>query len=641
MSNPNSCPQCGEALSFAPSAEVVRYCHICKLPRIIVAGKYEILRTLAKGGCGILFVAKHQRLSRDPYRVIKFIDSTLIDTATSEARFAREVEVTSSLSQHNQHIVRVYDDFGEIVGLGHYFVMEYLEGQDLSEYIQSLRQELPMLQAIHIIEQVAVAMLEAHNAGVVHRDLKPQNIFLVERSNEPLFVKVIDFGIAKADVSSSQMGMTQGLLGTPAYMSPEQCSGLPVDHRSDIYSIGIMLYQLIVGRVPFGSAPGQDNSPMQLVFAQVSQTPPSPRDIRPNRNIPEELEAIILKLLSKEPANRFQSLEALLQALSAVKSKIPGASAALIEDLPPLRTLPSQDEQWGPEVSMTRVDPPQKIELGVKELGPTLDMPAEGLPTGDVLPSEPSRKSPPSPSSSEQLGSRVSTPFNQSSETTGMSEEDWAAVQTNPSNWLMAAGVAVVLLLALGAWSLFVNPGSPELPIKRLPEKRSKAKVIQKASPPIAREEPDMREEPPPVIRPKPRIRKRIVRRRRRRRRRVFRRRTRIRARAKVVRRRAPAFRGVKGCPADPSNGRWVLLKVNPRKKVMLQTHYDSESRRMGFCLLLKNGGPRHYVKLLGDGFSPCFFKFKPGARVVWAQMKTDSESEGLAPTRGYCVAKR
>ncbi|TNE48466.1 MAG: serine/threonine protein kinase [Deltaproteobacteria bacterium] len=631
MTNSVPCPQCGEALAVVPAADVVRYCHVCKLPRVVVAGKYEILRTLAKGGCGTLYIAKHQRLQMDPNRVIKFIDANLIDSTTAEARFAREVEVTSSLSQRNQHIVRVYDDFGDLPGLGHYFVMEYLEGQDLSEYLQALKQELPMQQAIHIIEQVALALMEAHSAGIVHRDLKPQNIFLVERHNDPLFVKVIDFGIAKAEVSSAQMGMTQGLLGTPAYMSPEQCSGLPVDHRSDIYSIGILLFQLIVGRVPFGSAPGQENSPMQLVFAQVSQQPPKPREIRPYRKIPEELEAIILKLLEKEPANRFQSLDALLQALASVKPKIPDASSAVMEQLPPLQTIPSHDQAWDNNMSVTRADDSTRLDLSAKEPGPTMDMPTHGLPTGDVMTGPPVA---PTPLSSPPV---VVFPQGESSSDEGFEVE--RGRQSSRALWL--GGLFVIALVA-GVWFVAQQRSLPPQAVPDEPHGQAKPTTVRNVPSrerPAAPVVPDEPVEVVPEERPKPVLRKvamRRTRRSRRRRRRVRRRRT---VRRKPVRPRATkGVRGIPGCPADTNEGHWVLLQVHPRRNLILRTQHDSEQRRRGYCLFQKKGGPRHYVRLIADGYAPCFFRLGKGVRRIRATLKLDDESAGLSPNPTYCL---
>ncbi len=638
MTNSVPCPQCGEALAVVPSADVVRYCHVCKLPRVVVAGKYEILRTLAKGGCGTLYVAKHQRLQMDPNRVIKFIDANLIDSTTAEARFAREVEVTSSLSQRNQHIVRVYDDFGDLPGLGHYFVMEYLEGQDLSEYLQALHQELPMLQAIHIIEQVALALMEAHSAGIVHRDLKPQNIFLVERHNDPLFVKVIDFGIAKADVSSTQMSMTQGLLGTPAYMSPEQCSGLPVDHRSDIYSIGILLFQLIVGRVPFGSAPGQENSPMQLVFAQVSQQPPKPRDIRPYRKIPEELEAIILKLLEKEPANRFQSLDAMLQALASVKPKIPDVSLAVMEQLPPLQTIPSHDQAWDNDMSVTRADDSTRLELSVKELGPTMDMPTRGLPTGDVVTGLPVA---PTPLSSPPvvLLSQGENPL----EEQRFEAEESEAFSTSGSPRLLWLGGFVVVALVVGGWFVLQSMKAPSQTVADVPLGKANPTTVRNMpvrGKPTTLSIPDEKVEVVPEEIPKIVVRKVAMRRRlrsRRRSRRLVRRRRAIRRRP-VKRRSTKRFKGIPGCPADTNEGHWVLLQVNPRRNLILRTRHDSEQRKRGYCLFQKKSGPQHYVRLIADGYAPCFFRLGVGVRHIRATLKLDDENAGLSPNPTYCL---
>ncbi|MCA8963220.1 MAG: serine/threonine protein kinase, partial [Planctomycetes bacterium] len=157
---------------------------------------------------------------------------------------------TAAISQRNEHIVRVYDDFGKVPGLGHYYVMEYLEGYPLDDLIIS-PEGLPSIEdTFHIMLQLCEALSTAHEANVIHRDLKPDNIFIIQRGNDPMFVKVMDFGIAKTKSQKITESAEKGI-GTPLYMSPEQFLWKAVDHRTDIYMMGLILYELLTGETPF------------------------------------------------------------------------------------------------------------------------------------------------------------------------------------------------------------------------------------------------------------------------------------------------------------------------------------------------------------------------------------------------------
>jgi serine/threonine protein kinase len=318
-STQTQCPQCSGVLtSLAAESTKIQYCQHCGLPLGEIANKYELVRLLAKGGCGVLYVARHRYLRLDPLRVIKFLPPHLFANVALTMRFAREVELTAALSKRNDHIVRVYDDFGDFPSLGHYFVMEYLLGQDLSALLRSVP-ELPLETILHIALQVGSAIHDAHQVGVVHRDLKPNNIFLISKGEDPYYVKVIDFGIAKSLITQFDTALTQGMVGTPAYMAPEQCQGKEVDHRTDIYALGIILYQMIVGHTPFFLPVNtEEYSPMQIAFAQISQLPRPPSEAKPSRPIPQTLEDLVLRALQKEPAQRFQSIADMNEALREI-----------------------------------------------------------------------------------------------------------------------------------------------------------------------------------------------------------------------------------------------------------------------------------------------------------------------------------
>lgn len=649
------CPQCGEGLSFRPQDGVLRYCSLCLLPVTVVAGKYEIVRMLAKGGCGVLYVARHQRLQMDPLRVIKFIDSRFVDTLVARTRFAREVEVTSALSQRNQHIVRVYDDFGEIPGLGYFFVMEYLEGQDLAVYMQSLHRTMPMIQAIHILEQVGYAMQDAHRAGVVHRDLKPQNIFLLQRGQDGLFVKVIDFGIAKTQASTSQLGLTQGLLGTPAYMSPEQCSGRPVDHRADIYALGVILYQLVVGRLPFvGST--DDASAMQLAFAQITQPPPPPRSVRPDLSIPLDLEAIILKALAKDPERRHAGVGEFLQELALVKANIPEELSLVMEALPPLHTVPAVKEQEQAQVGdavPTGKGQQPKQEDAERSLSYVLaDISAavadtqssqKPLPTGDVEPTLSARPEQPK-------FSRVSK-----QKIIFKNEESM-----DSQHWVMGVIVGFCVLFFGGGvlWLVFFLPKKPDAPQKIVSLPRSV----------VSRNVPTMDRRPvqkPPTIRESVKTNQSMV---------VAREQNRVGSGARPKRtirakkrswpkshngvrnrnrpevtRSSPAQggkkkvallspqHGVQGCPADSISHVWIRLDVVP-PQAELRTLHLFEKRQGWFCLRRLKHTRSLLVTLLLEGYSPCSFFWPTPRRMVRAVLKREGNSDELSPPQRYCL---
>jgi eukaryotic-like serine/threonine-protein kinase len=170
-------------------------------------------------------------------------------------------------------------------------------------------------EALGIIEQVASALSAAHGRGIIHRDLKPDNIYLVKRGQQNHFVKVLDFGIAKVGGSTSKLTQAGQVFGTPHYMSPEQCAGTNVDHRTDIYAVGVMMYEMATGKVPFDA----DNL-MGILTKHLYENPIPPHELPPPVDVPPALEAVILKCLSKKPEGRYQSMAELQDDLEAVES---------------------------------------------------------------------------------------------------------------------------------------------------------------------------------------------------------------------------------------------------------------------------------------------------------------------------------
>ncbi len=311
------CPQCGvEDKTSQPGP----YCSRCGFPLRLLAGKYKLEKRLLEGGFGSIYVAHHARLGPQSKRVVKVVLEKWLDSQEVLARFQREVRVTSVLSEQNDHIVRIYDDFGEEPGLGYYYVMEYLQGITLRDYLIQ-NGSLEPSEVVELVQQICSGMQAAHNAGIIHRDLKPENLFLLPRQRYRHFVKIIDFGIAK-HLKSNSGAITQGVMGTPAYMAPEQCLSQSIDARTDIYALGIIVYEMLTGSTPFPVTSGQN---MVAWFSHISSEPASMLQKMPGLITPQ-LDRAVLKALRKEPDERYPSMESFWEAISSsVKDSPPVA----------------------------------------------------------------------------------------------------------------------------------------------------------------------------------------------------------------------------------------------------------------------------------------------------------------------------
>ncbi len=295
-------------------------------PRIgtVLDARYRILSKLGEGGMGLVYEAAHVFLKT---RVaLKVLRSDAADREAIE-RLKREAQSASAIG--NPHIVDVRD-FGQLSDGSTYVVMEFIEGVDLLGEIR--KQRLAWERARHIALQIAEGMAAAHEQGIVHRDLKPENILLTTRGDDPDYVKLVDFGIARVQ-GATKLTAAGRVVGTPEYMAPEQCAGIDVDHRADIYALGVLLYEMVTGTLPF-----YDPDLVNLLRMQIKEAPVAPSKAAPEAEIPLELEAIILRCLAKRPSQRFQSMVEVAEALETLRA--PAAAGAPDPDEPdPFRNI--------------------------------------------------------------------------------------------------------------------------------------------------------------------------------------------------------------------------------------------------------------------------------------------------------------
>ncbi len=261
----------------------------------VIDHRYRVEALLGEGGMGLVYRVTHTQLGKT--LAIKVLRSANTRDEEVLARFRREAQSASNIG--NEHIVDVMD-FGTLPDGATYFVMERLEGLDLIDTIDTV-QRLPEGRAIHIARQICDALGAAHDAGIVHRDLKPENVFLISRGGDQDFVKVLDFGIAKVANRPHRLTRDGEVLGTPHYMSPEQCAGGDIDHRTDIYALGVLLYEMVTGHVPHDA-----DTMMGILTKHMYDDPLSPR-VRVS-TLSEELERIVMRCLEKKAPQRYQTM---------------------------------------------------------------------------------------------------------------------------------------------------------------------------------------------------------------------------------------------------------------------------------------------------------------------------------------------
>jgi eukaryotic-like serine/threonine-protein kinase len=284
------------------------------MQREVIGGRYTLLDVLGAGGMAKVYLAHDSVLDRDV--ALKVMREEYSDDEGFVERFRREAKNAASLTHPS--IVQIYDQ-GRSEDGSYYIAMEYVPGGTLKERIAD-EGPLDPGEAAGIASQVAEALRAAHERGIVHRDIKPHNV-LMNASGE---TKVADFGIARA-ASSRTITETDLMLGTAAYMSPEQIGGERVDSATDLYSLGVVLYEMLTGELPY-----QADDPIATAMQHLNRPPPHPRDANPA--VPEELDALTAKLLAKDPAARYASAAELAEDLRRVR-----------DGLPPLAVGPADD----------------------------------------------------------------------------------------------------------------------------------------------------------------------------------------------------------------------------------------------------------------------------------------------------------
>jgi hypothetical protein len=260
----------------------------------VLGSSYEIARLVGEGGMGRVYEARHLRL-RDRRFAVKLLHPEFARQPDVVARFQREAESASSIAHPN--VVDVFDVDKTSDGVP-FLVGEFLEGEELGDYIKRVG-KLPVPVAVGIARQVCKALAAAHARGIVHRDMKPENVFLVERDGVKV-VKVLDFGISKAGSGETHLTRTGMIMGTPSYMAPEQARGENVDLRADVYSIGALLYHALTGQRPFDS----DDTAATLNMV-LTEEPARPHLLVPE--VPEAMELVVQRAMAKDPRDRYQT----------------------------------------------------------------------------------------------------------------------------------------------------------------------------------------------------------------------------------------------------------------------------------------------------------------------------------------------
>ncbi|HEY9871554.1 MAG TPA: protein kinase [Candidatus Obscuribacterales bacterium] len=314
------CPEDGSKL-FAEQ--------VCRLVGTTFAERYEILEPVGEGGMSVVYRARHIHMQR--IVAIKLLHERIASDEKALLRFKREAQATGNLS--HQNVISVYD-FGVTKDHQAFFVMDFLEGEALDAVIKKEKRIEPA-RAVSIFKQICDGLEHAHKKGVIHRDLKPSNIILVPQDDGFELVKIVDFGIAKMvsiDASSKQqLTQTGQVFGSPLYLSPEQCQGIAIDNRSDIYSLGCLMYEALAGKPPLIG-----DTAIATMLKHINDPPPLFSAKFPEAQIPQPIEYVVRKCLEKSPESRYQTVAELRQSLldAAAASNLEGYRTGGVIDVP-------------------------------------------------------------------------------------------------------------------------------------------------------------------------------------------------------------------------------------------------------------------------------------------------------------------
>lgn len=266
----------------------------------VLAERFEILERIGEGGTGVVYKAK--QLSVDRTIAIKVLGAHVSTDPSWVRRFHNEARAASRLDHPNT--VRLID-FGQTREGLLFIAMEFLNGRSVRQEIDRLKR-IPPARVLRIVAQICASLGEAHNQGIIHRDIKPDNLYLADMKGSGDFIKVLDFSVAKLDTPDAQVTRAGVVFGTPAYMSPEQGRGMPLDARSDIYAVGIVAYEMLNGKPPFDA-----KIPTEVVMMHLRDTPP------PLSGVPPVIAGLVMRALEKDPSRRYQTAEELASACEA------------------------------------------------------------------------------------------------------------------------------------------------------------------------------------------------------------------------------------------------------------------------------------------------------------------------------------
>ncbi|MER7107026.1 protein kinase domain-containing protein [Streptomyces sp. NPDC000229] len=355
----------------------------------VAGGRYQLRDLLGEGGMASVYLAYDSALDRQV--AIKTLHTELGREQSFRERFRREAQAVAKLQHTN--IVSVFDTGEDDLGgsLMPYIVMEYVEGQPLGSVLQADIQQhgaMPADKALKVTADVLAALETSHEMGLVHRDIKPGNVMMTKRG----IVKVMDFGIARAMQSGvTSMTQTGMVVGTPQYLSPEQALGRGVDARSDLYSVGIMLFQLLTGRIPFDA-----DSPLAIAYAHVQEEPVAPSSI--NRSITPGMDALVARALKKNPNERFPSAAAMRDECLRLLSASQGQTSApvIVQGAPHASSGAGVGSAVFPPVDHTTPAPgPHSVQTPYQPYGTPAPTPSYGYPQQAQAPAYPTPTPPP------------------------------------------------------------------------------------------------------------------------------------------------------------------------------------------------------------------------------------------------------